>query len=129
MTERRLRKPTDGELAILRVLWRRGQATVRDVAEELNRQQPTGYTTVLKLMQIMTGKGLVRREAVGRAHVYRPTLTEEQTQQQLVRHLLDRAFDGSASKLVLRALTAAPAAPRELAQVRQLIREMERRAK
>ena len=122
-------KPTDAELAILRVLWQRGHATVREVADEFNRHQPTGYTTILKLLQIMTEKGLVRRTAAGRAHIYEPARSAEQTQQQLVRHLLDRAFDGSASQLVLRALSAAPADASELAQIRALIRDMERKAK
>lgn len=121
-------KPTDAELAILRVLWRRGQATVREVADDLNQAQPTGYTTVLKLLQIMTEKALVRRDETGRAHVYAATQTEEQTQGQLLRHLLDRAFGGSASSLVQRALSAAPADREELSKIRRLVRDLERRS-
>src|SRR5918997_2908635 len=97
-------RPTDAELAILRVLWDRGPSTVRQVHEVLLRERPTAYTTALKLLQIMTEKGLVRRDETDRTHVYHPRLTEEQTQRQLVRDLLDRAFGGSASKLVMQAL-------------------------
>ena len=122
-----LPKPTDAELTILRALWRRHQATVREVADDLNETRRTGYTTVLKLLQIMTEKGLVTREEAGRAHVYTPSLTEEQTQGQLVRHLLDRAFDGSASRLVQRALAAAPADAEELSKIRRLLRDFERK--
>src|ERR1700733_1204451 len=98
-------KPTDAELAILRVLWQLGPATVRAVHDELNRVQETGYTTVLKLLQIMTEKGLVRRDESERSHVYRPVGSEQQVQRQLVGHLLDRAFGGSAQKLVMQALS------------------------
>ena len=98
----RPRKPTDGELAILRVLWARGPSTVRQVAEALERD--TGYTTALKLLQIMTEKGLVRRDETSRTHVYEAAATEDQTQRTLVSDLLDRAFGGSAAKLVLQAL-------------------------
>jgi predicted transcriptional regulator len=119
-------KPTDAELAILRVLWQRGPSTVREVMDELNRLQETGYTTVLKVLQIMTDKGLVRRAEAGKAHVYEAAHPEAETQQQLVRHLLDRAFGGAAHKLVLQALTARPAAPQELAEIRRLVTELER---
>jgi BlaI family transcriptional regulator, penicillinase repressor len=118
-------KPTDAELAILRVLWRRGPSTVKDVRCELNRQRPTGYTTVLKLMQIMTEKGLVARETSGRAHVYQAVPSEEQTQKSLVGDLLDRAFGGSAQKLVMHALTTRRASPEELAEIRKLLEDLE----
>jgi predicted transcriptional regulator len=118
-------RPTDAELAILRVLWRRGPSTVREVMEELNRVQSTGYTTALKLLQIMWDKGLVEREEAGRQHVYTPALTEEQTQRQLLRDLLDRAFSGSAQELVLQALAAQPASAAELAEIRRLLKRME----
>jgi predicted transcriptional regulator len=117
--KKRPRKPTDGELAILRVLWARGPSTVRHVAEALERD--TGYTTALKLLQIMTEKGLVRRDETDRSHIYAPRLTEEQTQRQLVRDLLERAFGGSASKLVMQALNAKRATAEELGEIRQLI--------
>ncbi len=115
-------RPTDAELAILRVLWERGPSTVRQVHEVLvSREGPTAYTTALKLLQIMTEKGLVRRDESDRTHVYHPRLTEEQTQRQLVRDLLERAFGGSASKLVMQALNAKRATPQELGEIRRLI--------
>ena len=115
-------RPTDAELAILRVLWERGPSTVRQVHEVLvSRVGPTAYTTALKLLQIMAEKGLVRRNETERTHVYQARLTEEQTQRQLVRDLLDRAFAGSASKLVMQALNAKRATPEELSEIRKLI--------
>ena len=115
-------RPTDAELAILRVLWERGPSTVRQVHEVLiSRERPTAYTTALKLLQIMTEKGLVRRDDTDRTHVYSPRLSQEQTQRQLVRDLLDRAFGGSASKLVMQALNARRATPEELGEIRKLI--------
>jgi BlaI family transcriptional regulator, penicillinase repressor len=114
-------RPTDAELAILRVLWARGPSTVRQVHEVLGRERPTAYTTALKLMQIMTEKGLVRRDETERTHIYHARLTEEQTQRQLVRDLLERAFGGSASKLVMQALAAKRASAEELGEIRKLI--------
>ena len=96
--------PTDAELAILTVLWRRGPSTVRDVFESLRDDAGTGYTTVLKLLQIMMAKGLVKRDESQRSHVYRAAASEEQTQKRLVGDLLDRAFGGSAQALVMRAV-------------------------
>ena len=118
-------RPTDAELAILRVLWSRGPSTVRQVHEVLSRDRETGYTTVLKLMQIMTEKGLVERDESERTHVYQARLTQEQTQQQLVDNLLEKAFGGSAAQLVMRALAAKEASADELAQIRQLLDELE----
>jgi predicted transcriptional regulator len=118
-------RPTDAELAILRVLWERGPSTVRQVHDVLSRERPAAYTTALKLLQIMTEKGLVRRDDTDRTHVYQARLTEEQTQRQLIRDLLDRAFGGSASKLVMQALAARRATPEELGEIRKLI-EMRR---
>lgn len=120
-TPARFPKPTDAELAILRVLWERGPSTVRQVYDVLNRERPTAYTTALKMLQIMTEKGLVRRDDSDRTHVYQPRLSEEQTQRQLIRDLLDRAFGGSASKLVMQALAARRATPEELGEIRKLI--------
>lgn len=115
-------RPTDAELAILRVLWERGPSTVRQVHEVLvSRDRPTAYTTALKLLQIMTEKGLVRRDETDRTHVYQARLTEDQTQRQLVRDLLDRAFGGSSSKLVMQALNAKRASAEELGEIRRLI--------
>ena len=118
-------RPTDAELAILRVLWRRGPSTVRQVHEDLERRNPTGYTTVLKLLQIMTEKGLVERDESQRAHVYVARLPEEQTLGQLVGDLLDRAFEGSSSRLVMRALESRPATREELAEIRRMLDSME----
>jgi predicted transcriptional regulator len=118
-------RPTDAELAILRVLWQRGPATVKEVHAELARRAPTVYTTTLKLLQIMTEKGLVERDEEQRAHLYRTRLREEQTQTQLVGDLLDRAFDGSAGRLVLRALSSRPATAEELAEIRELLDRLE----
>ena len=118
-------RPTDAELAILRILWRRGPSTVRQVHEDLERRNPTGYTTVLKLLQIMTEKGLVERDESQRAHVYVARLPEEQTLGQLVGDLLDRAFEGSSSRLVMRALESRPATREELAEIRRMLDSME----
>jgi predicted transcriptional regulator len=113
------RKPTDAELAILRVLWARGPSTVRQVAEHMGRE--TGYTTVLKLLQIMTEKRLVARDESARTHIYQAAYTQDQTQRQLVTDLLDRVFDGSAAKLVLQALASHKASPEELDEIKKLI--------
>ena len=118
-------RPTDTELAILRVLWRLGPATVRAVHSELSRVQETGYTTVLKMLQIMTEKGLVRRNEAQRSHVYEPASSEQRVQRQLIGHLLDRAFGGSAPKLVMQALATKKASPEELAEIRRLLDTLE----
>ena len=114
------RKPTDAELAILTVLWSRGPSTVRQIAEAMGRE--AGYTTILKLLQIMTEKRLVVRDEAERTHIYEAALTQDQTQRQLVTDLLERAFDGSAAKLVLQALAASKTSPEELAEIRKLLR-------
>jgi len=114
-------KPTDAELAILRVLWERGPSTVRQVHEALAGTRDTGYTTTLKLMQIMADKGLVTRNETARTHVYAASAGEAQTQQQLVKDLVDRAFGGSAATLVLRALSAEGTSESELREIRKLI--------
>jgi predicted transcriptional regulator len=118
-------RPTDGELEILRILWERGESTVREVHEVLETRHPTGYTTVLKLLQIMTEKGLVRRDASERAHVYRSRVPREDTERQLVGDLLERAFAGSASSLVMRALSSKRTSPEELARIRKHLDEIE----
>jgi predicted transcriptional regulator len=112
-------KPTDAELAILRVLWERGPSTVRQVHEALATRE-TGYTTTLKLMQIMADKRLVVRNEESRTHVYSAVAGEAQTQQQLVKDLVDRAFGGSAATLVLRALSE-ETSESELHEIRKLI--------
>src|SRR5437016_472292 len=114
------RKPTDAELAILAVLWSKGPSTVRQIAEDMGRE--AGYTTILKLLQIMTEKGLVVRDEAARTHIYAAAYTQDQTQRQLVTDLLERAFDGSAAKLVLQALAASKTSPEELAEIRKLLR-------
>ena len=114
-------RPTDAELAILRVLWERGASTVRQVHEALADTRETGYTTTLKLMQIMTDKGLVKRNETARTHVYSPMAAQEQTERQLVQDLVDRAFGGSAAQLVLRALSAEGTTDAELKEIRKLI--------
>jgi predicted transcriptional regulator len=122
--KRTLLKPTPAELSILRVLWSRGPSTVREVHEALGARD-TGYTTALKLLQIMADKGLVARDETARAHVYAARVEEADTQRQLVRELLDRAFGGSAAKLVMQALAARRASPEEIAGIRQMLDEME----
>jgi BlaI family penicillinase repressor len=119
-------KPTDAELAILRVIWEQGPSTVRQIQQVLDRARPTGYTTVLKLLQIMTEKGLVRRDESERSHVYRARFTEDHTQRQLLGDLLDRAFAGSTSRLVMQALSNRKASAQELAAIRKLLDEWER---
>lgn len=120
-------RPTDGELAILHVLWTHGPSAVRDVHEQLGRRS-AGYTTVLKLLQIMLKKGLVKRDDSQRRHVYAAAAPREQTQRSLLRDLLDRAFDGSAARLMMGALSAKPASTEELAAIRRLLDEHERKS-
>ena len=124
MAQKQTPHPTDAELAILRVLWDCGDCTVREVNEALNESKPTGYTTTLKIMQIMAGKGLLLRDDSGFRHVFRPAISEEDTQDQIVTGLVDRAFAGSAGKLVMRALSAKKITEDELARIRKLIDEM-----
>ena len=116
-----LPRPTEAELEILRVIWDRGPSTVREVHTEIQRARTTAYTTVLKLLQIMTDKGLVTRDEAERSHVYTTRVAEQVTQRQLVTDLLDRAFKGSAASLVMQALDASRATPDELAEIRRLI--------
>jgi predicted transcriptional regulator len=125
MVDRQPPRPTDAELAILRVLWERGPATVRDVHEELNRDGNTGYTTILKLLQIMTEKGLVVRDETQRAHIYESRYGEQKTQRQLLSDLADRAFGGSAAKLVMQALSGRKATAEELGAIRELLERLE----
>lgn len=120
---RTLPRPTDAELDILRVLWERGPATVRQVHEALAASRDTGYTTTLKLMQIMIDKGLVTRDESSRTHIYTARLSQENTQRQLVNDLVARAFGGSAAELVLRALSSHDTTDDELREIRRLIDE------
>ena len=116
-------RPTDAELEILRVLWERGPSTVRQVHESLAAARETGYTTTLKLMQIMADKGLVTRDESARTHIYTARASQESTQRQLVNDLVQRAFGGSAAELVLRALAAHKTSDTELQEIRKLIDE------
>ena len=118
-------RPTPAELEILRVLWKRGPSTVREVQTELSRSRPTGYTTALKFLQIMTQKGLVRRDESQRTHIYRASVPKEETQGHLVSDLLERAFEGSAARLAAHALSTHKASPEELKEIRRLLDELE----
>ena len=119
-------QPTDGELLILNVLWRRGPSTVRRVHEELAPERDTGYTTTLKLLQIMNEKGLVRRDTSERSHVYEAACGEVAVKRGVVGDLLDRVFEGSARQLVMQALEAGKVSADELRQIRRLIERKER---
>jgi BlaI family penicillinase repressor len=125
MPRPKLPRPTDAELEILNVLWRRGPSTVREVYDEIVVTRETGYTSVLKLIQIMAAKGLVEREEIGRSHVYRPASPQEDTQSALVRDLAERAFGGSAARLVLHALTSERASDEDRALIRKLLKDYE----
>jgi len=125
MSSNELPMPTDRELTILSILWAIGPATVRQVNDAMNQLQPTGYTTTLKLMQIMTEKRLLVRDESTFKHVYQPAISEEKTQKFLVGDLLERAFSGSAEKLVMQALAARKVSPAELAKIKKLLNEWE----
>ncbi|MGA3177543.1 MAG: BlaI/MecI/CopY family transcriptional regulator [Candidatus Acidiferrum sp.] len=120
-------KPTASELDILHVLWDRGPSTVRDVHAALSEKRDLGYTTVLKLMQIMTVKGLVRRNEEQRAHVYEACLPAEKTKRQLAADTLERVFEGSASQLMLHALAGRRSSKQEIAELRRLLDDYERK--
>ncbi len=121
--------PTDAELEILRVLWSHGPSTVREVQEALEPVRPSGYTTVLKFLQIMHRKRLVQRDAALRTHVYRAAVEEGETQRQLAASLADRAFGGSAARLAMQALAEKPASPEELGEIRRLLDRLERESR
>lgn len=120
-------QPTEGELVILQVLWSAGPSTVRTVNEKLNAasEKEIGYTTTLKLMQLMAGKGLVSRDTSSRTHVYVAALPQEKAQKTLLRRFVNTTFGGSASSLVLRALGEGKASPEELAEIKRLITQLE----
>jgi BlaI family transcriptional regulator, penicillinase repressor len=120
-------KPTASELGILHVLWERGPSTVREVHDALSEKKDLGYTTVLKLMQIMTTKCLVRRDEHQRAHVYEACLPAEKTKRQLVEDTLERVFEGSASQLMMHALASHRSSREEIAELRRLLDEQERK--
>lgn len=118
-------KPTHAELEILAVLWERGAATVKEVHEQLNFSKPSGYTTVLKTMQIMRDKGLVTRDDANKAHVFQAAIEQSETQKNLVADLIERAFRGSALKLVQHVLEAEPSSAEDLREIRRMIAEAE----
>jgi predicted transcriptional regulator len=127
MASQRTQKPTASELEILRVLWERGPSTVREVHQSLSEKKPIGYTSVLKLMQIMTAKGTVRRNEEQRAHVYEAVQPAEKTKRQLALDVLQRVFDGSASELMMHALAGRKGSKEEAEELRRLLNEYERK--
>ena len=129
MRRKRLPKPSDRELEILRVLWDRGPSTVREVQEVLNETEERGYTTVLKFMQIMAEKGLVKRDERRIAHEYQAAVSEESAQRRIVADVLDRAFGGSTQKLVLQALSSKKTSSKEIGEIRRLLDEMEEKSR
>lgn len=122
---KKIYKPTESELEVLAVLWTSGPSTVRFVNEQLNRKREVGYTTTLKIMQIMHEKGLLSRESEGRTHVYSPAIPQEEVQGTLVDRLLETAFEGSASKLVMQALGNHKSSREELEKIKELIKKLE----
>jgi predicted transcriptional regulator len=127
MKEQRHQKPTASELEILRVLWARGPSTVREVHQALGEKRLVGYTGVLKLLQIMTAKGTVRRNEDQRAHVYEACQPAEKTKRQLAADVLARVFDGSASELMMHALAGRRGSKEEIEELRRLLDEYERK--
>lgn len=125
MKEKKTVNPTDAELEILQVLWAHGPGTVKQVQERLPGKPVRGYTTILKLLQIMSEKGLVKRDESSRAHIYSANFSLEYTRKNLVARLMDKAFDNSLSSLITGALSAKPASRRELAEIRKLLDELE----
>ncbi len=125
--KRELPRPTDLELSLLQVLWQHGPASVREVFQHFNegRESEAGYTTVLKMLQIMTDKGLVERDDSSRPQIYSPRLTQAETQQQLIGDLLERAFGGSAKQLVMRALETRAASDEELTEIERVLDRLE----
>jgi predicted transcriptional regulator len=121
-----LPKPTEAELELLRILWEQGPATVRELHDAVNQQRPVVYTSVLKILQIMTEKGLVEREESGKAHIYRAAASQEETQNQLLRDLSQRLFSGSAAQLAMHALAMEPTSAEELEEIRNLIEQKRR---
>ena len=119
-------KPTEAELAILNVLWLRGPSTVRQVQGELEESRGTGYTTTLKLMQIMLEKGLLNRDDSSHAHVYRAAFTRGRAQKQMLSQLVDQVFEGSAQQLVMQALSTKRSSPQELEEIKKLIADIEK---
>ena len=124
-----LPKPTESELEILNILWNKGPCTVREVHEILEKSKDAGYTTTLKLMQIMHDKKLLSRDTSSKTHIYKAAISQEQTQGQLVKRMIDTVFNGSAMDLVMQALGNHKANAEELEQIKQYLDEMEKKAK
>jgi len=122
-------RPTEAELSILRVLWENGPLSVRAVLKKLNEEKPIGYTNVLKVMQIMTDKGLVERDESCRPQIYRPRDPQSRTQRQLLRHMLDRVFGGSTRAMVLQALSEQKTSPQDLKAIEKLLDKIEEEKK
>lgn len=125
MAQKTKQRPTEKELAILKVLWHNGPSTVRQVNDEINKIVKTGYTTTLKLMQIMTDKGLLVRDESKHKHVYKPAVSAESTEKNIVGDMLEKVFSGSAERMVMRLLSSKQVTARELKQIRQLLDQME----
>ena len=125
MSNKKIPQPTESELEILQILWQKGPSSVRTVNEELNKSREVGYTTTLKLMQIMLEKGLAGRNTDARTHIYHAIATEEGTQKQLLSQFMDKAFRGSAANLVMQALGNHHASPSELEEIKRLIKQIE----
>ncbi len=125
MTDKKTNEPTESELEVLQVLWKNGSATVRQVNEELNKNREVGYTTTLKIMQIMTEKNLVSRDTATRTHIYHPAVKENITQKTLLKKFIDKTYRGSAMQLVMQALGNQKASVAELNELKQLIKNME----
>jgi predicted transcriptional regulator len=124
-----IKQPTTSELEILNVLWEKESATVREVFEIVGATKPIAYTTILKLMQIMTEKGLVERDVEGKAHLYRATVPQNETQKGLVNDLLEKVFRGSAMQLVQHILNSKKTSPEEMKEIREMITKAEKEAK
>lgn len=122
-------KPTESELEILRVLWEKGPSTVREVHEVLGQSKDAGYTTTLKLMQIMHEKGLLDRDTSSKTHIYSSVVSQENTQRQLLDKMIDTVFNGSASQLVLQALGNHKSSKEELEKIKQYLDEIEKQQK
>lgn len=125
MGDKKINEPTESELEVLQVLWKQGSATVRQVNDELNISREVGYTTTLKIMQIMTEKGLVNRDTATRTHIYHPSVKENTTQKNLLKKFIDKTYRGSAMQLVMQALGNQKASVEELEELKQLIKNME----
>lgn len=129
MSTARYIKPTESELEILSILWEKGSSTVREVHEILEKSKDAGYTTTLKLMQIMHEKGLLQRDTSSKTHIYAAAVSQESTQRQLLNKMIDTVFNGSASQLVLQALGNHRSSKEELEKIRQYLKEMEKQQK